>query len=510
MVKQHQQASTRVAFNTMVLYAKMLITMGISLYSTRLVLHALGASDLGIFHLIAGVIAMLSFLKAAMTTSTQRFLSFHQGKKDIEMQHKVFTNSWVLHIGIGIFVVLLLLAVMPILFGGFLNIPADRVPTAKVIYYFMSVSVFFSIISAPFTASLNAHENMLWIAIVNIIESFLKLCIAFSLLYFIQTERLTIYGLLMAVLSFVTFLLYAVFCLRRYKECNINKYRIEKSLIKELGGFAGWNLFGVLCSLGRTQGLAILLNIFFGTVVNTAYGIANQIAGQLNFFSATLLRALNPQIMKSEGMSDRHRMLRLSMIASKFGFFLMALFAIPCIFEMSEILRIWLGYVPENTVIFCTLVLIALLCNQLTIGLQSALQATGKIKIYQSVVGSILLFNLPIAYVLLRTGFPAYSVLISFISIELIACLLRLYFSNKFAGLFIREYVERVFLKEIIPTTMSVSTCWIITNYIEMEFRFIITCMFSAIIFTGFIYFTGLCANEKYLIHNLLGKIIKR
>jgi O-antigen/teichoic acid export membrane protein len=505
-MKQPESASKRVIMNTGILYAKMLVTMGISLYSARLVLNALGASDYGIFNLIAGVIAMLSFLNAAMTTSTQRYLSFHQGTCNFEMQKKIFTNSWILHIAIGIIVVILLLAFVPFLFGGFLNIPLDRISTAKTVYYFMSVSVFFTIISVPFTASLNAHENMLWIAIVNIIESIFKLGIALSLLWFIQPERLAVYGVLMAVLSLTIFLIYAAYCLKRYNECSVKNYQIDKPLIKELGGFAGWNLFGAACSVGQTQGLAIILNSFFGTIINAAYGIAVQVSGQLQFFSQTMLRALNPQIMKSEGMNDRQRMLRLSMMASKFGFFLSAFIAIPCIFEMPAILKIWLKEVPEYTVIFCSLILISTLTNQLTIGLQSAIQATGKIKIYQSVVGSILLLNLPVAYILLKTGFPPYSVLGSAITIELMACCFRLLFLKIQTQMSITKYLERVILKAMIPLTSIIVACCLITNNFSFEYRFVVTCVISATIFVISIYFTGMCRDEKMLLKNMLKK----
>ena len=509
-MKQPQQASTRVVMNTGILYAKMLITMGISLYSTRLVLNALGASDFGIFNLIAGVIAMLSFLNAAMTTSTQRYLSFHQGTKDVEMQKKIFTNSWILHIVIGVVVVGLLLALSSFLFGGFLNIPTDRIPTAKAIYYFMSISVFFTIISVPFTASLNAHENMLWIAIVNIIESIIKLIIALSLLWFIQSERLMIYGVLTAVLSIVTFSLYAVYCLKKYNECSVKNYQTNKPLLKELGGFAGWNLFGSLCVVGRNQGVAVILNIFFGTIINAAYGIANQISGQLSFFSATLLRALNPQIMISEGMNDRQRMLRLSMMASKFGFFLMALIAVPIIFEMPAILKLWLKNVPEYTVVFCSLALITILVNQLTVGLQSAIQATGKIKAYQTVVGGIVLLNLPFAYLLLKLGLSPYSVLICAVVVEVIACTFRLFFLKRKANMSIKEYFERVIFKEIIPLTTIIAVCWIITTNFTFDLRFFITFPISTAAFIVSIYFAGLCKDEKLLVNGIIQKVLRK
>ncbi|MDR3060373.1 MAG: hypothetical protein LBU84_19830 [Prevotella sp.] len=502
-----QTASMKVVFNTGILYAKMLITMGISLYSVRLVLNALGVVDYGVFNLIAGVIAMLSFLNGAMTTSTQRYLSFHQGTGDFEMQKKIFTNSWILHIGIGLIVVVLLLILTPLLFNGFLNIPTDRIPTAKAVYYFMTASVFFTIISVPFTASLNAHENMLWIAIVTFVESFLKLGIAISLVCFVQTERLLYYGLLMAGLSIVSFTLYATFCLEKYKECTVNDYIIDKPLMEELLSFSGWNLFGAFAGVGRNQGLAILLNVFFGTVVNAAYGIANQVASQLQFFSAAMLHALNPQIMKSEGDGDHNRMLRLSMMASKFGFFLVAIIAIPCIFEMPAILKVWLKNVPENTVVFCSLILTGTLIAQLTIGLQSSFQAIGKIKKYQIVVGSIIMSNIPIAYILLKFNLHPYIVFITYIILEIIASFARLFLIKEITSLSTIEYINKVYFKTIIPIISSVSICFCMIFFVHIGFRFLITIFLSIIVFSITMYVFGLSNDEKQIIDIMMEKI---
>ena len=507
MIKQQQQASTRVAFNTMVLYFKMLITIGISLYSVRLVLDALGISDFGIFSLIAGVTAMLSFLNSAMTTSTQRYLSFHQGTGNKEMQKKVFANSWILHIVMGVTVVGVLLALMPFLFGGILNIPVDRVSTAKMIYYFKCASVFFAIVSAPFTALLVARENMLWIAVVNIIESILKLGIALSLIWFIQTERLAVYGLFIALLSIVTFLLSAVFCLKKYDECSVRNYRIDKPLIKELSSFASWNMFGAFSFLvGRSHGLAVILNVFLGTAINAAYGIAMQISSVITSLAQSIPKALQPQIMQSEGLSDRQRMLRFAMMASKFGFFLLAFIAIPMIFEMPAILEFWLKEVPNYSVVFASLYLIALLVRQTMIGLHTAIQAIGDIRTFQIGISGIRFFNLPIAYLLLKWGYPPYSVLICVIVTEFVACIFVLFLSKKKAGLSIKDYFERVILKTIIPLFSILATCWLISKYITVDFRFLITGMVSMTVFAASVYFTGLCKDEKILINNLLKK----
>ncbi|MBX3256825.1 MAG: hypothetical protein KF862_21995 [Chitinophagaceae bacterium] len=504
------KASNRVAFNTIVLYGKMLITILITLYSVRLVLNGLGASDYGIYNLVAGVILLMSFLNSAMTASTQRYLSFHEGARNAEAQRKVFYNSLVLHVIVGLFIVAVLEILGFFLFEGFLNIPANRVDSARLIYHFMSATVFFTVLSVPYTASLNAHENMLTMSVVQIIETILKLLVAVSL-FFINSDKLVFYGLAMAMISVASFLMYAVYCHKRYPECkSLTRNTADRGLLKELTSFAGWNLFGALCYMGRSQGLAILLNLFLGTVVNAAYAIANQVSGQLKFFSNAMLSALNPQIMKSEGANDRKRMLRLSMMASKFGFFLLAFVAIPCIFEMSSILTFWLKSVPDYTVIFCQLILAGSLTNQLTVGLQSASQAAGNIKAYQAIVGIILLLNLPVAYFLLKAGFTAYSILISFVVIEFIGCCFRLFLLKRQAGLSIKEYCRRVFAKELIPVAAVVATCFFMTSYFSFNYRFIVTIAVAVPVFMAAIYVSGLCKDEKDLVDKALAKAFSR
>jgi O-antigen/teichoic acid export membrane protein len=312
---------------------------------------------------------------------------------------------------------------------------------------------------------------------------------------------------MIAGISVVVFFLYALIALYKYQECTISKSKeYDWSLIKEIGSFAGWNLFGAACSVGRSQGLGVILNLFFGAIINAAYGIANQVGGQLNYFSATMLRALNPQIMKSEGANDRQRMLRLSIMASKFGFFLMAFIAIPCIYEMPSILNFWLKEVPEFTVMLCNLTLIAIMINQLTIGLQSAFQATGRIKEYQIIVGSTLLFNLPVAYFMLKFELPIYSVLISYIFFEIVSTFLRIFLLKKIAGLSVDEFIHKVIYKTLFPTLTIILTGYLITKYIQIDFRFLYTISISAILFTISIFFTGLCDDEKEMLFNLIKK----
>tara|TARA_R110000868_G_scaffold13954_5_gene65254 strand:+ start:57 stop:1550 length:1494 start_codon:yes stop_codon:yes gene_type:complete len=476
----------------------MAITITVALFSTRIVLNELGVVDFGIFNLVAGVIGMLSFLNAAISASTQRYLSFYLGSGKINKLKAIFNSSILLHLVIGLVVVVLLEIGGVLLFNGILDIPVIRINTAKIIFHFIVISTFFTINSVPFDAVINAHENMLFDAIVGILESLGKLSIAIWLIY-TDYDRLIIYGLLFAILTILIQIVKGTYCYVKYEECHTKfKTYFQWVLFKDMFSFAGWNLFGALSGLGRNQGLAILFNLFYGVVVNAAFGIANQINGLINVFSLNMLKALNPQIVKSEGNGDRVRMLKLSMKASKFSFFLISFFAIPLIFEMPYILKLWLKIIPDYTIIFSQLTLIITLINQLSIGLQTAVQSIGKIKLYQTVVGGFLLLNLPISYFLLRFGFPIYSPLISIIVIEIFGCYFRIYFMNKIGKMSILQYVQKVILKITFPLIILTTACFIPYLFMgDTVIRFITIIMISTIVYLTSIFFMGLDKSEQ-------------
>lgn len=504
------QASTRVIFNTGIQYARVLITVGINLYSVRLILNSLGKVDYGIYNLIAGVIAMLAFLNTAMSITTQRYLSVGQGKNDLDFQKCVFVNSFWLHIAIGIVVVVIAEIAGFFLFDGFLNIPLERIPIASQVYHFMLLSTFFTILGVPFTATLTAHENFLLPALLLIVQSFLNLGIAL-LLYVVPGDKLLFYGMCMVVPILLNFGYKAFFCICKYQECfSLSVKRVNISLILELTRFAGWNLIHALCTVGTVQGIAVLLNLFFGTVINAAYGIANQVAGQVNFFANSLFVSMNPQIMKAEGAGERKRMFTLAMLASKWGFFLLAIIAIPCIFEMPSILTFWLKEVPEYTVSFCRLILIAVLMNQLTIGLTSANQAIGKMKNYTLTVCIIRMMILPIGYILLRRGFAVETVLYVYVLTEGIASFVRLYLLKMNGGLDVICFVKQVFYKELLPTFINLMY-WIMVIYnIQSEYRFFYTLPISILFFCICIYYLGgIDKEEKKTIRKIVQRIKK-
>ncbi|WP_139221895.1 MATE family efflux transporter [Algibacter lectus] len=488
----------------------MAISIVINLYTTRIILSALGVVDFGIFNLLAGVIALLSVLNISMSTATQRYISFHLGAGQINTLKSVYKTSVTIHLVLGSLIALILIGASFFIFDGFLNIPADRITTSKYVYYFMVVSTFFTINSVPNDAVINARENMLLDSIIGIIESILKLGIAIIISYS-DYDKLILYSFLIALLIILIRVFKWFYCLRNYQECKISyRGKLDLNLLKEMNGYAGWNLFGAVCALGKSQGLAILLNIFLGTVVNAAYGIANQVTSQLVFFSTSMLRAINPQIAKSEGAGDRERMIRLSIIASKFGYFLLAFVAIPIMFELPTILDLWLKDVPQYTVTFCTLIISAIMVNQLTVGVDSAIHATGNIKLYMLTVGLIKLTILPFGYLLLKMGYSSSHVLFSYAIIEGIAGLSRLWILKKNLNINYNFYIKNVLVKVLIPTIILIGYLIVFTYNFKFNNRFLFTLPSGALFFLIATYFFGINSNEKNLLKNFLTQLTNR
>ena len=503
-------AAKLVVNNTLFLYGKSALTMLITFYSVRLILDALGAEDYGLFTLVAGIITMLSFLNIAMAAATQRYLSVFLGAKNLDKLKDIFRSSVILHLVIGVVVVLILEIASLFLFDGFLKIPAGSVDSAKIIFQLMILSAFFTINAIPYDASINAHEDFFFHSIVGVFESLSKLGIAIWLTY-TNLDRLIFYGVLIVCLTIVIRIIKSIWCLKKYRECKVQLRKgLDFPLFKEMFSFARWNLFGALCALGKTQGLAIILNIFMGTIVNAAYAIAYQLSAQLNFFTRTMLGALNPQIMKSEGSKDRERMFRLSFLSSKFGFYLLAFIALPCIFEMDSLLNFWLKEVPDYTISFCILIILAVMVNQITIGLDSAIQASGNIKRYMLVAGSIKLLVMPIGYVILQMGFSPILVMQAYVLIEFFAGIARLFILKKEIGLSINDYLNYIIRGISLPVIFTVAYLFFIVLYLDFELRFLLSLSTAPLLFVISTYIWGLTDSEKLIFKRLAIQFLTR
>ncbi len=470
----------KVMFNSIVLYTKIIITMLISLVSVPMILNALGKSDYGLYNLLAGVISMLSFLNSSISITTQRYLSVAIGENNKDKLNVIYNVSLVLHLVVGLVIVLLFEICYMFLFDGFLNIEPERIHAAKVVYQFIVASTFFTIISVPFGAVMNAKENMLAFSIIAIIDSVLKLLLAFYLSR-CPFDRLVVYGGCIALISFMNVLFNQIYVRIKYKEFNISliKYFSKEYFFKMLG-FSGWNTMGAVAMIGRNQGIAVIFNLFCGTVANAAYGIANQINGVLGYFSSTFQRALNPQLMQSEGMNNRTRLIRIALTSSKYSVWVIALFAIPLIIEMPYVLKLWLKDVPEYTLRLSQLVLVLAIVYQHSVGLMSSIQAVGKIRNYFITMSILILLNLPICYFILKNGFPLHYCIVVFIIIEFISLITRLFMAHKIVGIRIKDFVMKVFLPNIL--------CIIAGGLVAMIFHFLMEESFLRVVFVSMSY----------------------
>ncbi|POY38120.1 hypothetical protein C3L50_12670 [Flavobacterium alvei] len=505
------QAAHRVAKNTGILYARMAITVFISLYATRLVLAALGVADFGLFNVVGGVVAMLGFLNSSMAVATQRFMSYAQGEGDLEKVKRIFNMSTILHAGIAVLMVLILEIAGYFFFNGILNIAPERVEVAKIIYHFMVVSTFFTVLSVPYEAVITSHENMLFYAILGIVEALLKLGIALYLAYS-AFDHLVAYGFLTAALAIFLLILRRIYCHRNYQECELNfrKY-YEKSLMKEISSFAGWSLLGTASSMLANYGQIIVINIFYGSIVNAAQGIAIQVSGQLGAFANTMLKALNPIIDKSEGAGNRLLMLKATMSGSKISFFLLIFFYIPVLIEMPYIFSLWLKNVPDYAVLFCRLGLIRNLIDQLFVTLTSAIAAVGNIRKFQIYNSVLNFFPLLISYVLFSFHFPVYYLYIVFIIYSLIGGILVLSFAKSDCELSIPIYLKNV----VMPCLVSFVLILILSLVpflfnLNQSLRLLFVISISSISFLIVFWFIGFNIEERMIVKPFMKKIFSR
>ena len=369
----------------------------------------------------------------------------------------------------------------------------------------MVLVLFITFITASFRALFIARENIIYISIIDILDGFFKLLLAIILLQ-IQTDKLRTYSWMIVGITTFNLLAFVIYAKKHFEEALLLPKRqlIDLKYIKNILGFAGWTIYSTGCIIGRTQGMAVVLNKFIGTIINTSYGIASQVSGAVQFISQSILNAMSPQIIKAEGGNDRKRMLFLSESTSKYSFFLLSIAVVPLIFEMPAILSLWLGNVPPNTVMFCRFILLTSLVDQTTIGLGIANQAIGKIKTYSIVVNTIKVLTLPIAWFCLKFGLPVIATMWCYIIVEAVCAIIRLPFLKYTAGLSISHYLNSVFMRLIIPFMVLILTGWFSITTFHFQLRFMLTAILTSIIGLIAIWGMGLTQNERNTIIHMI------
>ena len=473
-MSQQQDNNKRIAKNTLFLYLRQIFVMAVALYTSRVVLATLGVIDYGIYNVVGGVVAMFSFINAAMTTSTQRFLTFELGKKDYLQLAKVFAASLNVHYIIGLVGVFLGETIGLWFLNYELNIPADRMTAANWVYQCSVLSFFLSITQVPYNASIVSHEKMNIFAYFSIIDVVLKLLIVY-LLVISPFDKLIFYAILILAVTTFSRLLYRFYCRKHFKECRPRLFW-DKSLYQQLTGFAGWNLLGSIAWLLRGQGMDIVINLFFGPALNAAKGVANSVTNAVNTFVSNFMTALNPQITKNYAQKDINTMETLCYRACRYSFILLFAIAFPLIMNIDFVLGIWLVEVPKYTAIFVILIIADSLVNA-ALGSSpfiTAMMATGNIRNYQIVVSLIIMMIIPISYVILKLGGNPPSIFYVMILISFISDIARFYYCNKQIGFKYSSLIKHVILPIVcglivalpIPILLR-ETVWVKSNWIN-------------------------------------------
>ncbi len=501
--------SKRIVKNTMFLYIRMFLIMGITLYTSRIVLRELGVSDYGVYNLVAGFVTMLGFFNAAMSTATQRYLSFDIGKGNIQQLSKTFSVTLTIHIAIAVLALFFAETIGLWYINNKMIFPHERLFAVNVVYQFSILTFLLNIIQVPYNALIIARERMNMYAYVSILEAVLKLSIVFFLVYF-GSDKLITYSVLTFCVAFIIRLIYQIYCRHQFKESKY-KFQYDKQYFKELISYSGWNLFGNIASVAKGQGVNIVLNIFFGTVVNAAYGITNQVFTAVNLFVSNFQLALNPQIIKNYSQGNFKQSHYLISQGTKFSFFLMLIIVTPILLNTDYILNFWLKTPPEHTTIFVQLCLINILIDCLSGSLMTGAQATGKIKWYQIIVGTLVFLNLPISYFVLKLGAKPYSVYYVSIFISIISLQFRLYFLKKTMNFDVKTYYWTVLLKVIVLSCLALIMVYCIKTYFRYEVSFLVFIVESisiVLLLIFLIILLGTTKKERDLIIQLVRKKI--
>lgn len=486
----------RIAKNTAMLYFRMLLTMIVSLYTSRVVLKALGVTDFGIYNVVGGVVSMFVFLNGALGTATSRFITYELGRKDTNKLIRIFRSAFTIHLLLAVVILIFAETLGLWLLNYKLVIPVNRIFAANIVYQISLISCCLTITQVPLNAAIIAHERMNIYAYLGISDAILKLIVALILSQN-SSDKLITYAVLSSMITIGMYCFYHLYCRKHFQEYNCRTI-YDKDIFKEMLGFSSWSLFGSLAYMLKDQGVNLALNVFFGPAVNAARGVAYQVNNAVNSFSQNFTVALNPQIFKSHASKEYNRMISLLFKGAKFSFFLLLFFAIPIILEADYLLELWLGKVPDYAVIFTRLVIVNSLFETYTYTIGASVQATGNIKKYQAFVGFSLLLNLPVSYLLFKLGFEPQSAFIVAIGFTLISLIIRVLILSKLIYISVRLFLLNVFgVTIVVALIAAILPSLIVLKMHPGIVRLISVCMVSCLSTLSVIWIVGLSKAEK-------------
>ena len=443
MVVNYKDNNKLIAKNTIFLYFRMLLVMCVTLYTSRVVLQTLGASDYGIYNVVGSIVIMFSFLSGSLSGATSRYLAFDLGNNDLYQLKKTFSASLNIYLSIAIIIVFLGEIVGTYLLNNTLNIPPERKDAAFWVLQFSLITSFFSFSQYPFTASLIAHENMSIYAYMGIYEATTKLIIAFAITVS-PIDSLIFYALLLMVNQVLILLAYRYYTIRKYDECRFRFIR-EKHLYKRLLIYTGYDMLPSMSSVAQNQGINILLNVFFGPISNAARAIAYQVNGAIDQLITNVIQAVRPQVIKNYAQGNKERMYSLVFMSSKYTYLLMLAIIIPLFFEMDFIIHLWLGNAaPSQTSIFCRIILLITLINTLSTSFSMAMHAIGKLRIFSLTNSFLYICPLFVGYAFFYSGAPDYSVFFVVLLFVILIFTNMLFLLRRLAYFSLRKYFKEV------------------------------------------------------------------
>lgn len=504
------EQTKRIARNTLMLYLRMLCGMLVALYTSRLVLQALGEEDYGIYNVVGGVVAMFSLVSASLSSSVGRFLTFELGRGNREGLKRIFSTSLTIHLIMALVIVALAETVGLWFLNTRMTIPAERLGAANWVLHASTLAFAVNLTGVPFSASIISHERMGAFAGIGILDILLRLLVVLLVAWEADGDRLICYAWLLAAESVLMRVVYWVYCRRNFAECRVPP-GFDPQYWRTLSSFAGWNFIGCTAGLLKDQGVNILLNLFFGPVVNAARGIANTVNGLLASFSGNFMTALNPQITKSYAAGEREYVFSLVERGSRFSYYILLLLALPMLLETEFVLDLWLKSYPAHTVNFVRLILLLSLCDILSNTLITLQTATGRIRNYQIAVGGMLLMNFPLSYLALRCGLAPEFTMVVALGVSVCCLLLRLGFLRTMVGLSVRRYLRSVCLNVLLVTVVAAVVPALVHSWMaEGWLRFIGGGVLTVSCTLASIYRVGCTARERLFIRQKIAAGCKK
>lgn len=499
----------QIARNTLLLYFRTLLIMAITLYTSRVILNALGVEDYGIYNVVGGVVAMFSLLSGSLSNAISRFITFELGRGDIKRLNIIFSTSINIQISLSILIIVL----GGVIGGWFLNtrmnIPENRLDAANWVLFCSIIMFSINLISLPYNACIIAHERMKAFAYVSILDAFLRLLVCY-LITISPFDKLISYAILLVIVALIIRFVYGIYCNKHFEECHYH-FIYDRALLKQMGCFAGWQFLTNSCWMFNTQGINILINLFFGVTLNAARGIANQVDAAIQQFVNNFMTALNPQITKTYASGDFENMFKLICRGAKFSYFLLLLFAIPVLFETKYILTLWLKNVPDHTIVFLRLTIIGSVVNMLGGTGLTACMATGQIKQYAIWISSVGILVFPLSWIAFKSGLPVESTYVIFIIIYIAVEIVRLKIMKNLLHFPPIIFFNKVIVKIFIVTPLTLIMPFISVYFIPESFeRLCLTATISLIFSCIIIYTLGLSGDEQKVIKGKICKNPKR